>query len=93
MLTEKEQIKISELKIGFNIVPENTNYNYMSSRRVEISRVWARKLLRASTVLNVMSIILIALSFIVSLSKPSPDFYASTPSGKVYPITKLKVGN
>lgn len=91
ILTEKEKEQIADLKKGFNIVKENTNYNYMASRRLDISINWARKLLKASVVLNVLSIVLLLSSFVVSLMKPAPEFYASTPSGKIYHLQKLKV--
>lgn len=91
MLSEKEQEKLNELRLKFNIVPESKDYNYMSSRRVEVSRVWAKRLLRASFVLNIASMLLVVLTVFVTMTKPAPEFYASTPSGKLFYIEKLKV--
>lgn len=91
ILSEKEKEQLNELRLKFNVVPENKDYNYMSSRRVEISRVWAKKLLRASFFLNIASIIFVILTVFVTITKPAPEFYASTPSGKLFYIEKLKV--
>lgn len=90
MLTEKEQKEIDELPLGFNIVKENENYENLSFRRVLVSKEWAGKLLKISAVLNFLSVAFFVLALIFSLLKPSPDYYASTPSGKVYgPLKKL----
>jgi hypothetical protein len=91
ILTEKEKEEIASLGKNFNLVKETPNYNYVASRRLDISRVWSKKLLRASIVLNVLSVVLLILSFIISSLKPPPEFYASTPSGKIYHLEKLKV--
>ena len=87
---KKEKEEIAALDKKFNIVKENDDYNYRASRRLDISRVWSKRLLKASIVLNVISILLLVLSFIISLMKPAPEFYASTPSGKIYQLEKLR---
>lgn len=89
MLTPQEKQQLEEIKPGFNIIPEFNDYNYQASRRVDISRVWSKKLLRISFFLNLISVIFIFLAFMFSLLKPAPVYYASTPSGQIYgPLEK-----
>jgi hypothetical protein len=90
ILTEKEKEQINALGKKFNVVYESTNYNYQASRRSDISRIWSSKLLKVSMVLNVLSIILLVSSFVVSLLKPPPEFFASTPTGKIYHLKKVR---
>lgn len=90
ILTEKEKEQIAALPKGFNVVKENGYYNYLASRRSDISRNWSKKMLKASIALNVLSVIFLIMSFVVSLLKPIPEFYASTPSGKIYRLEKLR---
>jgi hypothetical protein len=90
LLTEKEKEQINALGKKFNVVYESTNYTYQASRRFEISRVWSKKLLKISMVLNILSIILLLSSFVVSLLKPPPEFFASTPTGKIYHLKKVR---
>jgi len=90
ILTEKEKEEIASLGKNFNIVNEDNNYNYKASRRLDISRVWSKRLLKASMVLNGLSILLLIASFVVSYLKPPPEFFASTPSGQIYHLQKLR---
>ena len=90
MLNEKEKKSLDGLNKGFNIVNETENYNLMAFRRHDISRDWARKLLKASLVINVISIVLMVISLVIASSKPSPQIYVSTPSGKVFPLKALR---
>lgn len=90
ILTSKEKEQINALGKKFNIVYEDKNYNYLASRRTDISRVWSKKLLKASMVLNILSIILLISSFVVSMLKPPPEFFASTPTGKIYHLKKIR---
>ncbi len=89
MLTEKEKDELDKLRRGFNINKESTDYNFMSSKRLEPSSGWAKKLLAISFVLNGISILLLLISIVISVLKPSPTFFASTPSGKVIYLEKL----
>ena len=91
MLTDKELEEIENLKPGFNIVQENKNYNSLSLTRVSISKYWAGRLLRASFILNFLSILFVSIALILSLVKPTPNYYASTPSGKVIGPLKKEV--
>lgn len=89
MLTEKEQKDIDELKKNFNIVKENTNYDLYSFKRIEVSRKFTPLLLKISFFLNCFSILCFVIALSYFLFKPAPDFYASTPHGKVYgPLPK-----
>lgn len=91
MLTQKELEEIENLKPGFNIVHENKDYKNLAFRRVSISKYWAGKLLKASFILNFLSLILVAIALVLSLVKPNPDYYASTPSGKVFGPLKKEI--
>lgn len=89
-LTEKEKEEIAQLKVGFNVIPESKEASIQAADRVEVSRKWAGKLLRLSFFLNIVSIICFVISALFLITKPSPSFYASTPSGKVYgPLPKI----
>ncbi len=90
MLTNKEKDALESLRRGFHIVPENSDYNLMASRRSNLSRYWAKKLLFATFVLNIVSIIFTSMAIGSSLMKPTPKFFASTPSGKVVPLKRLQ---
>lgn len=90
-LTEDEKKIYDELRAGFNINKETTEYDFLPPRRVEISRVWAKKLLIASFYLNVAAVVLTIMAALTLLAKPAPDYYASTPSGKIYKLDKVEV--
>lgn len=90
-LTEEEKKIYNELRAGFNMVKETTDYDLLPPRRVEISRIWAKKLLIASFYLNIVSITLTLFAGLVLLAKPDPDYYASTPSGKIYKLDKVEI--
>lgn len=89
MLTEKEKEEIANLSKTFHKVVESKDYNYMASRRLDISRVWAKKLFVATIALNILSIIFFSLTIISFAKRPVPEFYATAPSGKIYPIKNL----
>lgn len=91
-LTEKEREELSQLKVGFNIVKEHEDMSVLAANRVELSRKWSRKLLQISFVLNILTLALFLLSAAFVVLKPSPSFYASTPSGKVIgPLPKIEL--
>lgn len=87
----KEEKIENNFKVGFNIIKEENDFNYVASRRVEISRVWAKRLLKGSVYLMIASVVLIMVALLLVLSRPEPSFYGSTPSGKLYSLEKLKV--
>lgn len=91
-LTDKEKEEIEALRVGFNIVKENQDYENLSIRRVDLSRETAKKMLKISLIFNALSIVLFILIIIIAFVKPDPAYYASTPSGKVYgPLPKDKI--
>lgn len=89
-LTEKEKQEIEQLKFGFNKVKYPNNENYLSSKRIEVSKPWIKVLLKISFVLNVGTILSILIAAMFVMLKPPPSYYASTPSGKVIPLQTLK---
>lgn len=89
MITEKERQVIAEQKRGFNVIKENDDYNYMSSRRSEHSRFFAGFLLKLSVYFNITSLFLIVITLFVYIKKPNPEIYVSTPLGKVYKLERL----
>ena len=92
MLTDKEKEEIEALKPGFNIVKENPDYTNLTYRRVDISRVTAKKLLKLSLIFNCLSIFFCLIIILFAFIKPAPSYYASTPSGKVFgPLLKEKL--
>lgn len=90
ILTSKEKEQIAKLEKNFNKIPESINYNYMASRRLDLSRAWTKKLLKISVFFNVLSIIFFLLSIISVIKRPEPEFYASAPSGTIYYLEKIK---
>ncbi len=90
MLSQKEKEKIDNLPRQFNIVPESENYNLMAFKRVDIAKVWTRRLLLATVFFNLLSIVFMVLSIGIAFMKPEPEFYASTPSGKVIFLETLR---
>lgn len=90
-MTKKEKENFDELKFGFNIIPENDDYNYKVSRRIEVSRIFAKKLLIISFALNVITICCFGLALILTYLKPYPQYYGSTPNGKIFPLETMKL--
>lgn len=92
MLTDKEKQEIQDLRIGFNVVKESPDYNSLTNRRVDISRVTAKRLLKLSLIFNCLSILAFIFIILFAFLKPTPSYYASTPSGKVFgPLLKEKL--
>ena len=89
-LTEKEQEDVDNLRVGFNIIKEDTDYMYMASRRVDHNRIWTKKLLRMSFFINILSIFFVFMGLVFVLLKPPPSYYGSTPSGKLYKLENTK---
>ncbi len=90
MLSQKEKEKIENLPKNFNIVNESQDFNLMAFKRTDISKVWTKRLLLATVFFNLISIIMMVLSIGVAFMKPEPEFYASTPSGKVIFLETLR---
>lgn len=89
-LTEKEMEEVDNLRPGFNIIKEPNDYMYMASRRVDHNRIWSKRLLRISFILNIISVFFIFLGLVFVLLKPPPSYYGSTPSGKLYKLNNTK---
>lgn len=85
-MTKQEQEQYDALRFGFNINKEQTNFDYLAARRVEIARPWAKRLLTYSFYINCVSIVCIVIALFMILIKPPPKYYAATPSGKVIPL-------
>lgn len=74
---------------NFNIVKEERDFAYLANKRIEYSKFWTNKLLKASFYLSVYTLVICLLGYAFILLKPSPDYYASTDKGIVYKLTKL----
>ncbi len=90
MLSPKEKDKIDNLPKNFNIVNESQDYNLMAFKRTDISKVWTKRLLIATVFFNLISIVFMVLSIGIAFTKPEPEFYASTPSGRVIFLETLR---
>jgi hypothetical protein len=90
-MTPKEKEQFNELRVGFNLVKESNDHNVMASRRVEIARPMAQKLLKASFYLNAASIACFTISLLLTYMKPPPNFYGSMPNGKIFPLATTKL--
>lgn len=82
-LTPKEKEEIANLKYGFNRIKETEDFSILATRRVGISQKWSKKLLKASLYLNLLTLIIYIIGVFFVLIEPEPDFYASTPSGRI----------
>lgn len=90
-LSKEEKEEIDNLPKNFNIVYEDeTNYDYLASRRIVVSRDWTKKLLTISFFINILSTVLIVTSIIMLLLRPTPTYYATTPSGQVLHVKNIK---
>lgn len=90
-LSDEEKEKIKSLDKNFNVVYEDErNYDYLSSRRVVVSRDWTKKLLTLSFIFNIASVVLVIATVLMMLLKPEPTYYASTPSGQVLHVKQIK---
>lgn len=92
-LDPKLKEEISNLPKNFNIIPEANNIDYLASRRVEVSKYWIPRLLKYSLYLNAMTLVFIMVSIVVLASKPEPKFFGTTPNGKVFLLTPVKLQN
>jgi hypothetical protein len=90
-LTPEMKTELDELKKDFNIVHEYDDIDYLASRRVEITKVWIPKLLKMILIINCFTILFISLSLITISLKPRPEYYGSTPNGKVFKLKNVKV--
>lgn len=90
MLTDKEKEELSNLRVGFNKILESEDHNILTNRRIEISRVWSKKLLRLSFFFNIVTILCFVIATLFIFVKPEPSFYVTTPSGKIFgPLSKI----
>lgn len=90
-LDPKIKEEIDSLPKGYNIVPEADNIDYLASRRLEITKIWIPKLLKASLYLNIMTLGCIVISILFLLNKPEPKYYGTTPNGKVILLSTIKL--
>lgn len=91
MLTKEEKEEISKLKYGFNVYKTEVNYDFDVSRKFELARPMSKKLLTWSSYLNILTLIIFAAALIITIFKPSPTYYASTPNGKIYKLETIKL--
>lgn len=85
-LTKREAEDLNKLRGAFYTVNENKNHIIVASRRVEVSRTWARRLLTASFFLNCLTVLCFLISMWFVASKPEPKYYGTTPNGKIYEL-------
>lgn len=87
-----EKKEIENLPKKFFVVKEEEDYTYQSSIRSDISYKIANRNLKYAFYLNLASLVMILLSFFIGFIKPSPNYYAATPSGHLYgPLKKYKI--
>lgn len=89
-LTKKEAEDLNKLRGAFHVVQENKNHIVVASRRVEVSRVWAKRLLSASFFLNCLTVLCFLLSMWFVASKPEPKYFGTTPNGKIYELKSVQ---
>lgn len=92
-LDPKIKEEIDALPKSYNIVPEDSNIDYLASRRLEVTKVWIPKLLKLSLYLNGLTLVFVGLSIIFLLNKPEPKYFGTTPNGKVIPLDTVKLHN
>lgn len=91
-ILKEEKEERDALKTGFNIVKEEDHVMVLAANRVEISRKWAKRLLKISFYFNIVTLTCFVISIGFVLTKPQPEFYASTPSGKIIgPLGKVNL--
>lgn len=91
MLTKKEQEEINNIKPGFNIIKEENNYFIMSYSRIEISRIWTKRLLFITLCCNILAILCFSITLVIAALKPLPHYFASTPNGEIYRLTTINI--
>lgn len=90
-LSKDEKKAIDDLDKNFNIIYEDeTNYDYLSSRRVVVSKDWTKKLLTISFLLNIFSTVFIIAAIVMLLIRPNPNYYATTPNGQVLNVKHIR---
>lgn len=91
MLTKQEKEDFDKLRFGFNVYKEEVDYDVKVSQKFEIARPFSKKLLTVSLYLNIASLLFYFLSLVLTITKPAPDLYGSTPNGKIYPLQKVQI--
>lgn len=89
-LSTKEREDIDNLpKNYYRIKEDPSDYDYIASRRLVISKTWGGKLLTMAFIMNIISSLLVIFSIVVLLIKPDPVYYGTTPSGFVVPLKQF----
>ena len=91
MLTKEEKEELSALRYGFNVYKSEVDYDYDVSKKFELARPMSKKLLTWSSYLNILTLMLFLASLLITLFKPAPTYYASTPNGKIYKLETIKL--
>ncbi len=89
-LLKEEKEALENVYGDFYQIHEKKDDDYMSIKRIEISRKWATKLIKAALFFNALSIVCFICTIVIVLKKPGPEYYATTPYGKVYHLKKLQ---
>lgn len=89
-LTKKESEELNKLRGKFNVIKEHESHIVVASRRVEISRVWAKRMLSASFFLNCLTILCFIISMWFVGAKPQPKYFGTTPNGKIYELKSVQ---
>lgn len=82
-LTPKQKEEIANLKYGFNKIKETEDFAILATRRIGISHKWTKKILKISLCLNLVTLLMYLIATFFILTEPEPNFYASTPSGRI----------
>lgn len=91
-LTDTEIKEIEELGPYYNRVKEEKNPLLVAGYRTSLSYNTAKLILTMVAVLNILSITCIVCAGVIYYLRPAPDYYASTPSGKLYgPLPKVDI--
>ena len=91
ILDPKLKEELNNLEKDYNIVPEDSNIDYLASRRVEITKFWIPRLLRMSMILNIITLVFLILAVTFLLNKPEPRYFGTTPNGKVIPLETVNL--
>ena len=90
MAKKNIDIKPEELKPGFNIVKDEDDYAFVANKRNRFTQFWVKKIAIITLSLNLLTCLLLAITFILIIFRPIPKYYASSEKGNVYLLQSVK---
>lgn len=87
---KKVDIDTTKLRPGFNIVKDEEDYSVVANKRNRFTQFWVKKIAILTFSINILTCLILLLTFSLILMRPIPKYYASTEKGSVYKLKANK---